>query len=186
MQERVRYRAMDSLCRQNGVFQPLRAGDCLLKDARSQSGRKATHKQTKRDKERAMQASGSASAAVVMRRLFDRSGGPIPAARSLHRLSFSEIAGMIEMAGLQFGARDRDFRERCLRQNLGGDIVDRRIGDLMNEADVFVFAGRNARDDFAPGDFGIDDGLAPAPTVVDHHDEILHGAVLFARRKGAC
>ena len=162
MQERVRYRAMDSLCRQNGVFQPLRAGDCLLKDARSQSRR------------------------CPAQPPFDRSGGPIPAARSLHRLSFSEIAGMIEMAGLQVGARDRDFRERCFSQNLGGDIVDRRIGDLMNEADVLVFAGRNARDDFAPGDFGIDDGLAPAPTVVDHHDEILHGAVLFARRKGAC
>src|ERR1700687_5608353 len=106
----------------------------------------------------------SAFATAQWTRCAVRTGCFNPAARSLHRLSFSEIAGMIEMAGLQVGARDRDFRERCLRQNLGGDIVDRRIGDLMNEANVFVFAGRNARDDFAPGDFGIDDGLAPAPT----------------------
>ncbi len=59
----------------------------------------------------------------------------------------SEIAGMIETAGLQVGACDRDFRQRCLRQNLGGDIVDRGTGDFMNEADVPVFAGRHARDD---------------------------------------
>jgi hypothetical protein len=33
---------------------------------------------------------------------------------------------------------------------------------------------RRVIDDFPPGDFGIDDGLAPAPAVVDHHNEILH------------
>jgi hypothetical protein len=58
--------------------------------------------------------------------------------------------------------------------------VDRRPYDFVNEADVLVFAGHYARNDLAPGDLGIDDGLAPAPPVVDHHDEILHGVALFA------
>jgi hypothetical protein len=30
----------------------------------------------------------------------------------------------------------------------------------------------------APGDLGIDNGLAPAPSIVYHHNEILHGGVL--------
>src|SRR5258708_38915870 len=85
------------------------------------------------------------------------------------------IATMIEPAGLQIGPGDPDFGKRGLRQNLGRDIVDRRVGDFMNEADVLVFAGGNARDDFAPGNLGIDNGLTPAPSIVDHHNEILHG-----------
>ena len=51
------------------------------------------------------------------------------------------------------------------------------VGDLVNEADIVVFAGRHARDDLAPGHFRIDDGLAPAPSIIDHHDEILHALV---------
>src|SRR5882757_10642799 len=47
-----------------------------------------------------------------------------------HRLILSEVAGMIEIGGLQVGTRGRDFRKRCLRQNLGGDVVDRGVGDL--------------------------------------------------------
>jgi hypothetical protein len=43
----------------------------------------------------------------------------------------------------------------------------------MNEADVPVFAGGNARDHLAPGNLGIYHGLAPAPSIIDHHDEIL-------------
>jgi len=39
---------------------------------------------------------------------------------------------------------------------------------------MFLYSPDAARDDLAPGDLGIDDGLAPAPAVVDHHDEILH------------
>src|SRR5882762_8003922 len=89
-----------------------------------------------------------------------------------------KIAGMIEPAGLQIGPGDPDFGKRGLRQNLGRDIVDRRVGNFMNEADVLVFAGGNARDDLAPGDLGIDNGLAPAPSIVYHHNEILHGGVL--------
>jgi hypothetical protein len=53
-----------------------------------------------------------------------------------HGLVLAEIAGMIEAAGLQIGSGDRDFGNCCLRQNLGGNIVDRSIGDFMNEADV--------------------------------------------------
>jgi len=48
----------------------------------------------------------------------------------------------------------------------------------MNEADILVFAGDHARDDFAPGDLGIDDSLAPAPSVIDHHDKIPHGVLV--------
>src|ERR1700682_6634559 len=91
-----------------------------------------------------------------------------------------KIPAMIETGGLQIGPGDPDFGSGGLRQNLGRDIVDRRVRDFMNEADVLVFAGGNARDDFAPGDLGIDDGLAPAPSIVDHHDKILHGGVLLA------
>src|ERR1700694_50203 len=96
-----------------------------------------------------------------------------------------EIAAMIETAGLQIGVRDRDFGNGGLRQNLGGDIADRSVGDFMNEADVLVFAGGNARDDFAPGDLGIDNGLAPAPSLVDPHDKILHRGVLLAPKAGS-
>jgi hypothetical protein len=46
----------------------------------------------------------------------------------------------------------------------------------MNEADVLVFTGDDARDDFAPGDFGIDDGFASPSAIIDHHDKILHAA----------
>src|ERR1700682_2348163 len=91
-----------------------------------------------------------------------------------------KIPAMIETGGLQIGPGDPDFGSGGLRQNLGRDIVDRRVRDFMNEADVLVFAGGNARDDFAPGDLGLDDGLAPAPPIVDHHDEILQGGVLLA------
>ena len=63
-----------------------------------------------------------------------------------HGLVLAEIAGMIEAAGLQIGPGDRDFGNCCLRQNLGGNIVDRSIGDFMNEADVLVLAGCDARD----------------------------------------
>ena len=92
----------------------------------------------------------------------------------------SEIAGVIEMAGLQIGARHRDLGNGGLRQNLRGHIVDRTIGDLVNEADVPVFAGRDARDDFPPRHFRIDDGLAPAASVVDHDNKILQSRCSFA------
>jgi len=40
---------------------------------------------------------------------------------------------------LAVGARHLDFRNCCLCQNLGLDVVDRPIGDFMMKADVFVF-----------------------------------------------
>jgi hypothetical protein len=88
---------------------------------------------------------------------------------------FAQIAGVIEAAGLQIGAGRPDFGKGCLGQDLGGNVVDRAIGDFMDEADVLVFAGHDTRDDLPPRDFWIDDGLATAPSVVDHHDEILQG-----------
>src|SRR5712672_116678 len=88
-------------------------------------------------------------------------GPPFFECQASHRLMLPEIADMIETAGLQIGARDRDF---------------------WNEADVLVFAGGNARDDFAPGNLGIDNGLTPAPSIVDHHNEILHGGAPRPRK----
>jgi hypothetical protein len=105
-------------------------------------------------------------------------GSPIRL-RASNWLVLCQIAGMVEPAGLQIGTCQADFRNGGLGQNLGRDIVDRGIGDLVDEADVLVLAGGYARDHFAPGDFGIDDGFAPAPSLVDHYDEILHGGVLF-------
>src|SRR5665213_3662052 len=93
---------------------------------------------------------------------------------SLCRLMLAQIAGMIEPARLQIRARRLDFGNGGLCQNLGSDVLSRAIGYLMDEADVPVLAGHDAGDDVAPGDFGIDDGFAAAPSVVDHHNEILH------------
>jgi hypothetical protein len=52
----------------------------------------------------------------------------------------------------------------------------------MDEADVPVFTRGDPGDDLAPCDFGIDDGLATAAAVVDHHDEILHAGDLTSSR----
>jgi hypothetical protein len=92
----------------------------------------------------------------------------------------AKVAGVIETAGLQIGASRPDFGNGSLGQNFGRDIIDRRISDFMDEADIVVLAGRNAGDNFPPRDFRIDNGLAPAPPVVDHHNEILHGGAFFA------
>lgn len=51
-----------------------------------------------------------------------------------------EIVRMIEMVGLEIGTGYRDFRNRGFGENFLGDIVDRVIGDFMNETDVLVFA----------------------------------------------
>jgi hypothetical protein len=117
-------------------------------------------------------------------RLTDAGGARIRAVPSLHHLMLSEIVVMIEMAGLQIGAGGGDFGDGGLGQNLGGDIVDRGICDFVNETDVSVFAGRHPRDNFPPGDFRIDDGLAPASPIVDHYNKILHGGLRRATQKG--
>ena len=41
----------------------------------------------------------------------------------------------------------------------------------------------DAGDDLAPRDFGIDDGFAAAPAVVDHYNEILHVGDLVHSRE---
>jgi hypothetical protein len=89
---------------------------------------------------------------------------------------------MVEAAGLQIGAAGRNFGQRGLGQDIGGDILDRAIGDLVNEADVVGFARCHVRDHLAAGDLGIDDGLASAPAAVDHRDEILHWAIFLKIR----
>ena len=86
----------------------------------------------------------------------------------------AKIVKVIEMARLQIAACGTDVGEGGLAENIGGDILNAGIRDFMNEADVLVLARHDPRDDFAPGDFGIDDGLASAPAIIDHHDEILH------------
>src|SRR5260370_25248973 len=83
------------------------------------------------------------------------------------RLGFAEVAGMVEAAGLQVPARDRNFRQRGLRQNLGGDVVDCGIGDFVDEAHIFGFAGSHARDDPPPSYFGIE-ACPPAPPPIVH------------------
>ena len=91
---------------------------------------------------------------------------PFRGARPLHRLVLRKIAGMIETAGLQVRAGRRNFGNGGLRQDLGRDVIDRRTRDLVNEADVLVLAGSHAGDNFPPGDFRIDNGLAPAPSII--------------------
>jgi hypothetical protein len=98
----------------------------------------------------------------------------------------AQFTRMIEPGGLQIGGRSRNFGQGGLRQDLSGDIVDRAVGDLVNEADVAVFAGGDARDYFTARDFGIDNCLATAAAVVDHHDEILHERYFLYRRKVSC
>src|SRR3954469_11588417 len=79
---------------------------------------------------------------------------------------------MIEPVGLQIGAGRLDIGQRRLAQDVGGDVLDRAIRDLMDKADVPVFAGRDTRDDLAPDDFfRADDGLAARAGRNRHHDE---------------
>ena len=64
----------------------------------------------------------------------------------LCRLVLSQIPRVIEIASLQIGFGRREVGNGGFAENVGDDILDRRIGDLMNEADIPVFAGRHARD----------------------------------------
>src|SRR3954466_7437551 len=86
------------------------------------------------------------------------------------------------MAGLQICVRGAEAGQDRLAENLGGDVLDRAIRDLMDEADIPVFTRRDPGDDLASCDFRVDDGLATAATVVDHHDEILHAGDLTSSR----
>src|SRR6202040_2445472 len=64
--------------------------------------------------------------------------GAVRTARRSHYLVFVQIAGVIEAAGLQIGAGRPDFGKGCFGEDLGGNVVDRAIGDFMDEADVLV------------------------------------------------
>ena len=100
-----------------------------------------------------------------------------------------EISGVIETARLRIGVRRRGRGNGCLGEDFRRDVVDRGVGDFVDEADVVVLARRHAGDDFAARDFRVDNRFAPAPPIVDHHDEILHGPSRLVRaadgRRGA-
>src|SRR5215475_16040157 len=93
----------------------------------------------------------------------------------LYRLVLAQISCMVEAVGLQISGC-MDLGEGSLGEDLLGHVLDGLTFDFMNEADVLVLTGGHARDDLAPGDLGIDDSLAAAAAVIDHHDEILHAA----------
>ena len=95
---------------------------------------------------------------------------------SSHRLVLPQIVRVIESIRLQIGVGASDIGEGGFGQDLGGGI-----GDLVNEADIAVFAGRDARDDFAPGHFGIDDGLATAPSIIDQSPASGDGSPIFLK-----
>src|SRR6188472_3595730 len=97
-------------------------------------------------------------------------------------LVLAKIADVIEMAGLQIGARRADLGQGRLGENLGSDILDGAVHDFMDEADIAVFTRRDPRDDLAPCDFRIDDSLAAAAAVVNHYDKILHAGDLTSSR----
>jgi hypothetical protein len=63
----------------------------------------------------------------------------------------AQIADVVELIGLQIGARGVDVGQGRLAQYFGGDVLDRAVRDFMNEADIPIFAGRDPRDDLAPG-----------------------------------
>jgi hypothetical protein len=56
-----------------------------------------------------------------------------------------QITKMIKPACLQIGVRRGDFGKGGFCQDIGGDVLDCGIGDLVNEADIAVFAGGDAR-----------------------------------------
>src|ERR1700754_4430729 len=82
-----------------------------------------------------------------------------------HCLVFAQITGVIEATRLQIGPGRPDFGKRCLVQNVGGNVVDGATADLMDEADILVFAGYYARDDLPPRYFRIDNGLTATSPV---------------------
>src|SRR5512138_899599 len=88
------------------------------------------------------------------------------------------LAEAVEMLGLQVRPRRADLGQGCLAENLGGDVLDRAVGDFMDEADVSVLPRCDPGDNLAPCDFRVDDRLTTAATIVDHHDEILHAGDL--------
>ncbi|MEY9427281.1 NADPH:quinone reductase-like Zn-dependent oxidoreductase [Bradyrhizobium ottawaense] len=86
----------------------------------------------------------------------------------------AHIAGVIEVNCLEVDVFGRDPGQGGLGQDRLGDVLDRTPGDLVYERDIPVFARGDAGDDLTPCDFGVDDRLAAPPSIVDHHDEILH------------
>jgi len=61
----------------------------------------------------------------------------------------AEVSDVIEMPGLQIGLVRVDLGEGGLSENIGRDILDNGAGDFVNEADIPVFTGNDARNDLA-------------------------------------
>jgi hypothetical protein len=102
------------------------------------------------------------------------------------RSVFAKIAQMIEARSLQVDLFRFDYREGSFGQNIRGDVLHCGLDDLVNKADVPVLTRRYAGDDLTAGDFGVDDGLAAASSVVDHHNEILHQALAATNKRWVC
>ena len=51
----------------------------------------------------------------------------------------AQVANVIGMAGLQVGTGRAEVGQGRLAEDLGGDILDRAIRDLMDETDIPVF-----------------------------------------------
>jgi hypothetical protein len=64
---------------------------------------------------------------------------PQPGCVWSNRLVLAQVAAVVECAGLQIGVVSANLGEGGLAENIGGDVLDRGLIDLMNEADVPVF-----------------------------------------------
>jgi hypothetical protein len=96
----------------------------------------------------------------------------------------AKIANMIGPNGLQVDMLWLDLGQGGLGEDVVGNVLYRQIDDLVNEADVPVLAGGNPCHDLAPGDLGINDGLAALAAIVDHYNEILHPAPVMEQSGG--
>ena len=97
----------------------------------------------------------------------------------------AQVAGVIVADRLEVDIFRRDPGKGGLGQDGLGHVLDRILCGFVNERDVLVLARSDAGDDFAPSDLGVDDRLATALPLIDHHDEILHEAIL-PRPKVGC
>ena len=86
----------------------------------------------------------------------------------------AQVAGVIERIGLQVRGGEGDFRQGSLGKDIVRDVLDRALGDLVDEADIGVLTRRDPRNDLTPGHFGVDDRLPATAAIVDHHNKILH------------
>ena len=63
---------------------------------------------------------------------------------------------------------------RWPRRGCRRDVLNRRLRNLVDEADIGILSRRDPRDDLAPCHLGIYDRFTAAAAIVDHDDDILH------------